>query len=174
MQKGYVQVYTGNGKGKTTAALGLTLRAVGAGLRVYIGQFLKNLVYSEIHALEKYLPGVVTEQFGYGECFVHRDTVTGDDLLSAKHGLERGLLAMTSGEFDVVIMDEINVAAFMGVIAENDILDLIDKKPDNVELILTGRYAPQSVIEKADLVTEMAEIKHYYNDGIEAREGIEK
>jgi cob(I)alamin adenosyltransferase len=173
MEKGYVQVYTGNGKGKTTCMLGLALRAVGAGLRVYIGQFMKDGDYSEIKALRQYLPIVAVEQYGEGLGFVKKGEASTEQLKAAYDGLERAKTALNGG-YDVVILDEINVAVYLGLLNVRDILGLIDAKPDGAELVLTGRYADPLVIEKADLVTEMTEIKHYYNQGVPARTGIEK
>ena len=174
LDKGYVQVYTGNGKGKTTAALGLTLRAVGAGLRVYIAQFLKGQDYSEVKCIkERFSDLVDIEQFGTPR-FVTTGTITDEDIALAKKALEKIKSAMLSGKYDIVIMEEANVAAYLGLISPKDILDMIDAKPDNVELIITGRYAPEEVIERADLVTEMKEVKHYYTKGVQARVGIEK
>ncbi len=174
LEAGYVQVYTGNGKGKTTAALGLTLRAVGAGLRVYIAQFLKGSDYSEVKCIkERFSDLVDIEQFGTPR-FVRTGNITEEDLELAKKALSRIEEALTSGKYDIVIMEEANVAAYLGLIKTEDILRLIDIKPSNVELVITGRYAPEEVIERADLVTEMKEIKHYYTKGVQARVGIEK
>ncbi len=174
LDKGYVQVYTGNGKGKTTAALGLTLRAVGAGLRVYIAQFLKGQDYSEVKCIkERFSDLVHIEQFGTPR-FVTTGTITDEDLVLAKKALEKIKEAMLSGKYDIVIMEEANVAAYLGLISAQDILDVIDAKPENVELVITGRYASEEVIERADLVTEMKEVKHYYTKGVQARVGIEK
>lgn len=175
MKKGYIQVYTGNGKGKTTAMIGLTVRAVGANLKVFIGQFMKDDEYSEIKALRSRFPEVTIEQFGAGNGFVRaHENVKDVDRESASHGYQRALEVLTSSLYDVVILDEINVASFMEIISVKEVLDLMDKKPENVELILTGRYAAKEIMEKADLITEMKEIKHYFNDGVIARDGIEK
>ncbi len=174
LDRGYVQVYTGNGKGKTTAALGLTLRAVGAGLKVYIAQFLKGQDYSEIKCLnERFSDSVKVEQFGTPR-FVTTGSITEEDLELAKEALRKIKEAMNSGEYDIVIMEEANVAAYLGLITPEDILDIIRNKPEKVELVITGRYAPEEVIEAADLVTEMKEVKHYYTKGVQARVGIEK
>ena len=174
LKEGYVQVYTGNGKGKTTAALGLTLRAVGAGLRVYIAQFLKGSDYSEVKCIkERFSDLVDIEQFGTPK-FVCSGSISDEDLELARKALQRIEEALTSGEYDIVIMEEANVAAYLGLIGVEDILRLIEKKPKDVELVITGRYAPQEVIDKADLVTEMKEVKHYYTKGVQARVGIEK
>ncbi|MCL2789852.1 MAG: cob(I)yrinic acid a,c-diamide adenosyltransferase [Desulfobulbus sp.] len=169
--RGFVQIYTGDGKGKTTAVLGLAIRAAGAGLRVYIGQFVKNADYSELHAL-RHLPEAITiEQYGLGCMLIH--AVTRQDIDAARHGLATINAAMTSGTFDLVIADEINVACVLGLLEECDLLELVARRPPAVELVLTGRGAPLSVLERADLVTEMRTIKHYYERGVLARKGIE-
>ncbi|MDI3534872.1 MAG: cob(I)alamin adenosyltransferase [Thermosediminibacterales bacterium] len=170
--KGYVQVYTGNGKGKTTAAIGMAVRAVGAGLKVFIGQFVKGMYYSELKSLERFYPDLIIKQYGTG-CFIFR-TPKQEDIDVAKKGFEEVKEVIKSGKYDLVILDEINIALYYKLVSLDDVLSLIDEKPENVELVLTGRNAPQEVIDKADLVTEMKEIKHYYTKGVEAREGIEK
>ena len=173
-EKGFIHVYTGNGKGKSTAAFGLALRAAGAGMRVYIGQFMKTGMYHEIKAFREYLPMISLEQYGNG-CLIGKEEVPAEeDYAAARTGLEKARSALTGGGFDIVILDEIIVTAHLGLIGEQDILDLIGAKPEGVELILTGRYAKQSVTERADLVTEMVEVKHYYNQGVLARDGIER
>jgi len=170
--QGFVHVYTGNGKGKTTAALGLALRAAGAGLRVFIGQFLKNCPYSEIRALERYADCISLEQYGTG-CFVFGNP-SDADRAAARRGFVKIMQHLASGAFDMVILDEVNIAVHFGMISVEELLALIDKRPDRVELILTGRYADSKIIERADLVTDMTEVKHYYAKGVEARKGIEK
>ncbi len=172
--KGYVQVYTGNGKGKTTCMLGLALRAAGAGKKVYIGQFLKDDEYSEIKALRTYLPQIEVEQFGAGKGFIKKGNASKEDIQCAKEGYRKGYEAATSGAYDVVILDEINVAMYYELVTKEEAFALMDAKAEHTELILTGRYAEEAVIEKADLVTEMTEIKHYYKAGVDARVGIEK
>ena len=168
---GYVQVYTGNGKGKTTAAFGLTLRSVGAGRRVFIGQFVKGRHYSELDALERFADSVTICQYGRG-CFIKRKPVD-EDITAACHGLEEIRKAIQSGAYDMVIVDEGNIAVFFGLITVDDLLSLIDDKPEEMELVITGRYAHERLIERADLVTEMREVKHYYREGVLGREGIE-
>lgn len=170
MKRGYVQVYTGNGKGKTTAAFGLALRAVCAGYKVYIGQFLKGMPYSELKAPE-FLPNLVIEQYGTAQ-FVHNKP-TQRDIDKAEEGLKKIEAIINSAEYDVVIMEEINVALMYGLLSTERILKIIKNKPETVELVLTGRYAKKEIIEAADLVTEMKMIKHYYNQGVSARKGIE-
>ena len=171
MMKGMIQVYTGKGKGKTTAALGLALRAAGAGLRVFIGQFLKKGSFSELKALER-LEGVEVEQFGSGR-FIG-STIRRKDKQCAAHGLSRIREVINSGEYDLVVLDEINVALSFNLIEEVELLEIITQRPIHVEIVLTGRNAPQEILKQADLVTEMREIRHYYENGVAARVGIEK
>lgn len=173
-KKGYIHIYTGNGKGKTTAALGLALRAAGYGIRTYIGQFIKSQPYGEIEAAKRLGSLITIEQFGR-KGFIHvTENPDAEDIARAQRGLERSLKMMLSGRYQIIILDEINVAIYFGLIKEKEVLDFISQKPEQVELILTGRYAPASVIRRADLVTEMKEKKHYYQKGIKARKGIEK
>ncbi len=172
--KGYIQVYTGNGKGKTTAALGLALRAAGRGQKIYIGQFLKGQMYGELVSAKKLYPSVIIEQFGRkGFIHVTRDPDR-EDIERAKRGLKRCLKAMLSRKYRIVVLDEINVAVDLNVLTEAEVHEFLDQRPENVEVILTGRYAPPSFVKRADLVTEMKEKKHYYKKGVTAREGIEK
>ena len=170
--KGYVQVYTGDGKGKTTAALGLAIRAAGAGLKVFIGQFIKSMAYSEIKALERFEDHITLRQFGRG-CFIRGNPCQADKDV-ARQALDAIGDALRSGSYDVVIADEANVAYQCRIVTEDDLLELIESRPDHVELVLTGRGAPPAVLERADLVTEMKALKHYYTKGVHAREGIEK
>ncbi len=169
--KGYIQVYTGNGKGKTTASLGLAMRAAGAGLKVYIAQFLKHGDYSEIKALSKH-ETITIEQFGAGK-FV-KGNPSEEEKASARTGYLKLCDALKSGRYDLVIAEEANVAVTCNLFSEDELLALLDMKPENVELVITGRGALESVINRADLVTEMKEIKHYYQQGVTARVGIEK
>lgn len=170
LDKGYIQVYTGNGKGKTTAALGISLRSVCAGNKVFFGQFLKGQDYSEKKA-DRYLPGFTLEQFG-GQCFIN-GTPTERDICDARIGLEKMKEALTSGEYDLVVFDEVNMALYFKLLTVEEVMAVLDLKPEKTEVILTGRYAPQEIIDRADLCTEMKEIKHYYNAGVDARVGIE-
>lgn len=170
--KGYLQVYTGDGKGKTTAALGLALRSVGAGLKVFMGQFIKSMEYSEIKALKHFKDQITLRQFGRG-CFI-RGNPCQADIDVAKKALDAIATALTSGDYDVVIADEANVAFQCRIVSEADLLNLINARPDNVELVLTGRGAPEAILDRADLVTEMKAVKHYYEKGVQARAGIEK
>ncbi len=170
--KGYIQVYTGDGKGKTTAALGLSLRAAGAGLKVYIAQFLKQGDYSEIKALKRFSDTIVLEQFGLGQ-FV-KGQPTQAEMDAARDGLEKARHVLLSGDYDVVILEEANVAVAMGLFSVKDLMEIIRQKPEHVELVITGRGAAPEVMEKADLVTEMKAVRHYYDQGVQARVGIEK
>lgn len=170
LEKGYIQVYTGNGKGKTTAALGITLRAACAGNKVFFGQFMKGQDYSEKKAVQ-FLPGLTMEQFG-GVCFIN-GAPTEKDISDAKAGLKRMKEVLSSGEYDLVVFDEINTALFFHLLTVEEVIAVLDLKPEKTEVIFTGRYAPQEIIDRADLCTEMKEIKHYYNAGVDAREGIE-
>ena len=170
--KGYVQVYTGDGKGKTTAAIGLAIRAVGAGLKVFIGQFVKGMEYSELKSLEKFSSLLKVKQYGRAK-FVHNKPAE-EDFAAARSGYEEIKNIIKSGQYDLVILDEANIAVYFKLLSVEDLLALIDEKPDSVELVFTGRNADQRLIDKSDLVTEMKEIKHYFYEGISAREGIEK
>jgi len=169
--KGYVQIYTGNGKGKTTASIGLAIRAAGAGLKVYIIQFLKKGDYSEIKALSRF-DNIIVEQYGLGN-FV-KGKPSDEDIAAGAAGYLKLCELLKENNHDVVIAEEANVAVMCNLISEKELLALIDMKPENVELVITGRGATAAVMEKADLVTEMKEIKHYYKKGVTARVGIEK
>ena len=170
--KGYVQVYTGNGKGKTTAAFGLALRAAGAGLKVYIAQFVKGTDYSELESIGILSDHITLKQYGLG-FFVNRSPDQ-EDMNAARQGLEKVREIMLSDGYDVVILDEANIATTYGLFPVEDLLSFIESRPENVELVITGRNADPRVVEAADLVTEMREVKHYYSKGVEARVGIEK
>ena len=174
LSKGYVQVYTGDGKGKTTAALGLALRAAGHGMRTYVGQFMKGQHYGELEALRDH-PHITIEQYGDVRC-IRREEVTPEHVAQAQRGLERAREAMLAlrGQYDIVVLDEVNVAIWFGLLAVEEVLTFLDQKPEYVEVILTGRRAPQELIERADLVTEMREVKHYYQQGVASRDGIER
>ncbi len=172
--KGYIHVYTGMGKGKTTAALGVALRAIGHGHRVYIGQFMKGIAYGEVFAAEKIGDALVIERYGE-DSMVHPDAPRTEDLQRAVDGLQRLRNAMHSGAYQVVILDEINVTVDYNLLPESEVLALLDEKPDGVELILTGIHAPQAFLDRADLITEMTEVKHYYrSQGILSRPGIDR
>lgn len=170
LKRGFIHIYTGNGKGKTTAAIGLAIRAAGAGLKVYIGQFLKGGYYSELNALKKF-KNIKVEQFGRG-CFIKKKA-TKEDLKLAKNGLEKVKKIISEGVCDVMILDEINVAVHLKLLKLNDVINLIKKMPKKMELILTGRYLHPKILKIADLISEVKEVKHYYKKGIKARRGIE-
>jgi len=172
MKQGMIQVYTGDGKGKTTAAFGLALRAWGVGLKIYIGQFMKYRECSELNAFERFSPNIIIAQFGRRR-FI-QENVFKEDVQCAQKGFDRLVDVIYSQEYDLVILDELNVALHFGLIKEGHVLDLLNNKPKSVELVLTGRYATDAIMEKADLVTEMQAKKHYFNEGLEARLGIEK
>ena len=174
MKKGYVQIYTGNGKGKTTAALGLALRACGYGMRTYIGQFMKGQHYGELDAVKRLGGLVVIEQYGLPQFCTPSDPPNPEQVAAAQKGLARIRDVIASAEYDIVVMDEINTAIFFKLIDTDEVVEIVRSKPESVELVLTGRYAPDELIELADLVTEMKEIKHYYTRGVEARDGIER
>ena len=191
--KGYVQVYTGNGKGKTTAAIGLTIRALGAGKKVLFLQFMKAKAYSEHKILPGISPNLTLETVGKPFFVVKEGSMPEKELAKWRKkavvfppgqppreyvelvgkGLERAKEALTSGEYDLVVLDEINVALHFGLASWEQVKDLIDSKAEQVELVMTGRYALPELMEKADLVTEMREVKHYYEVGVMARPGIE-
>jgi cob(I)alamin adenosyltransferase len=170
--KGTVQIYTGDGKGKTTAALGLGLRAWGHGARVLVIQFMKGRInYGELEAAQK-LDGFDVEQYGR-ETFVDRDDPAPQDVALAREALARAQQVAAANEYDLVILDEVNVAADYGLVTAEEILAIIEAKPPAMELVLTGRDAPASFVEAADLVSEMREVKHHYRHGLPARKGIE-
>lgn len=193
MKQGYVQVYTGNGKGKTTAAIGLAIRALGAGLRVLFLQFMKSKVYSEHQILPQLSPLLTLETLGKPFFIAHEGTLSaeqlaqwGDDvvvfppgqppadyLAIIQSGIKRAHEAVSSGDYDLVVLDEINVALHFQLVTWPQVKAILANRPASVELILTGRGAPPELLEQADLVTEMREIKHYYQQGIAARPGIE-
>lgn len=170
MSKGQIHIYTGNGKGKTTAALGLSLRAVCSGKKVYFGQFVKGMEYSELKAPE-YLPGFEIRQFGR-DCFIFNDP-TDEDRAAAREGLEICRQVLKEGRHDIVVLDELNIALYYKLFSVEEAIELIKSKADHQELIITGRYAPPELLEIADLVTEIKEIKHYYQKELPARQGIE-
>lgn len=171
MEKGYVQVYTGDGKGKTTAALGLALRAAGAGFKVYIGQFIKQGCYSELDALKRYEDLITIEQFGTGRYI--RGEPDEEDIAAAQKCLDAIRAAVASGQYKLVIMDEAGVAEFFRLISADDVASVIAARPEDVELVITGRRVSGEVQDRADLITEMRAVKHYYEKGVLARKGIE-
>lgn len=165
-----IQVYTGNGKGKTTAALGLAIRAAGAGQNVYICQFAKGQIYNELKALKK-IKNIKIEQFGR-RCFI-RKSPENIDIQMALGGLKKAAQIIAKKRYRVIILDEINIAVKLGLIPLSDLLKLLKSVPENTELVLTGRDANQAIIKLADLVSEVKEVKHYYSKGVKARKGIE-
>lgn len=190
--KSFVQVYTGNGKGKTTAAIGLAIRAIGAKKKVLFLQFMKSKVYSE-HNILPNLPNLTLETVGKPFFILKKGMLTeeetkrwGDEVVLfeegyppadyvelIKKGYERALLALKSGTFDLVVLDEYNMALFFGLIGREETEELLAQRNPNTELVFTGRGAPEFLLEAADLVTEMREVKHYYTQGVNARLGIE-
>jgi cob(I)alamin adenosyltransferase len=167
-----VQVYTGNGKGKTSAAFGAALRAVGRGLKVYVIQFIKGgFDYGELHIVDR-LPNLKLAAFGRGR-FIMESPPAQEDVKLAREAFELAKKVVAEGEYDVVILDEINVAVSLKMVDVKEVIDLVKNKPKHVELILTGRNAPIQITELADLVTEMKEIKHPYSQGVPPRKGIE-
>lgn len=173
LSRGFIQIYTGNGKGKTTAAIGQAVRAAGAGLKTYIAQFMKEYPYSELESLKRLNDFITVEQF-CGDDFVYRRQLPDKaELKRAAEGLQIAKQRMLSGNYDIIILDEAIVAIYFKLLTVDQVMEFINKKPDEVELILTGRYCPDELISRADLVTEMKEVKHYYTLGITSRKGIE-
>lgn len=171
MEKGYIHLYTGNGKGKTTAAFGLALRAACAGKRVFVGQFVKSMRYHETD-VESWTDRIHTEQFGSG-CFIVKDP-TEEDIRLAEQGGRRCLEILQGNEYDVVILDELTIALYYRLLDRKAVERLLAARQPSTELVITGRYAPSWLIDSADLVTEMVEVKHYYASGVAARDGIER
>lgn len=171
LSNGYLQLYTGNGKGKTTAALGLTLRAAGAGLRIWFAQFIKSGCYSEIAALQRFGDTVSVHQYGDGAFIPHHPTHL--QIAQAQAGLSETAAALRSGDYDVVILDEANAAVSVGLFSIQALLQALTERHAHTEAVVTGRDAHPQLLQLADLVTEMREVKHYYNDGCGARIGIE-
>lgn len=170
--KGYIQIYTGDGKGKTTAALGVAIRAAGYGMKTYIGQFMKGQHYGELTALKNHAH-ITIEQYGDTE-HVHREKITQKHIDQAHHGLERARQMLLSNQYDIIILDEINVAIWFDLLKQEKVIEVLNERPEHVEVILTGRHAPELLIDLADLVSDVKEIKHYYNLGVKARIGIER
>lgn len=178
MDQGYIQVYTGDGKGKTTAAFGLAVRALCAGKSVYVGQFVKSMKYHETRIEELFsMAGesfgcIRIEQLGRG-CFIDKNPEA-VDVEMAHEGLRRCADYMRSGEYDVVILDELCIALHFGLLRLDEVLGVLAQRNPHTEVVITGRKAPQGLIDVADLVTEMREIKHYYHEGVLSRDGIER
>ncbi len=193
LEDGYVQVYTGNGKGKTTAAIGIAIRMIGAGGRVFFQQYMKAAGYSEHKILSSISPNLEWEAVGKPYFIVKKGSCSEEELAEYKmkyvvveegetlpeysemmqKGLEKAAAALRSGEYDMVVLDEVNCALYYGLLSTEDVLDAIKNRAKGTEVILTGRMAPEEIIEAADLVTEMKEIKHYYTKGVLARVGVE-
>jgi cob(I)alamin adenosyltransferase len=171
MKKGLVQIYTGDGKGKTTAALGLSLRAAGRGLKVFIAQFAKGVFYGELEALKRFAPQITLKQYGRNT-FIHEEP-TEEDWRLAREGWKEVRAVLERGEHDLLILDEIGIALHYRLVSLEEVRQLMGGKPESVELVLTGRKIPEALYDLADLVTEMREIKHYYSAGVQARKGIE-
>ncbi len=167
---GYIHLYTGNGKGKTTAAFGLALRAVGAGMKIFIAQFVKGMHYAELDAIKRF-PEIELKQYGL-DCFIDNEP-TEIDIQAARKGLEEVADVFLKNQFDMVILDEVCIALYYNLFETEELLAVLKEKPESMEIILTGRYAPPELFKIADLVTEMKEIKHYYTRGVQARIGIE-
>ncbi|MDU2066166.1 MAG: cob(I)yrinic acid a,c-diamide adenosyltransferase [Sporomusaceae bacterium] len=191
--KGYVQIYTGDGKGKTTAAIGLAIRALGAGKRVLFLQFMKSKSYSEHLVLKNLAPNLTVETIGKPFFIAKEGSLSPEELAQwsdevvvfpqgkppeeykalAEQGVKRAEAAVSSGEFDMVILDEIVVANYFELVNDQQLQSILAKRLESVEVILTGRKASKALMKQADLVTEMKEVKHYYQQGVEARKGIE-
>lgn len=169
MEKGYIHVYTGNGKGKTTAAFGLAVRASLSGKKVFIGQFVKDMKYNETK-LPNFLNNIVIKQLGNG-CFINKSP-NQNDMISAKLGLRECAEALQI--YDVVILDELTIALYFNLLTVYEVIEVLKSKSEKTEVIITGRYAPQELIDIADLVTNMVEVKHYYTQGVLSRDGIDK
>lgn len=173
LEKGFIQIYTGNGKGKTTAAIGQAVRAAGSGLRSYIIQFMKEYPYSELQGISYLNEWITLEQYCGDEFVLQKQAPPAEEILKAQKGLETAKNKMLSGKYDIIILDEVCVAIYFGLLETESIIQFMKEKPGNVELILTGRYCTAELIDAADLVTDMGEVKHYYRYGIKARKGIE-
>ena len=171
-QRGLVMVFTGNGKGKTTAALGQALRALGHGWRVCMIRFMKGLRDGEILAAEKFLPNLTIHLCGQ-DSLVLKGEATPADVDMAMEALALARREAASGQWEMLILDELNVALDFGLVGFDEVLDLIDNVPPTLDIIITGRNAPQGLIDRADTVSEVREIKHHYNNGIKSRESIE-
>lgn len=169
--KGYIQLYTGNGKGKTTAAFGLAVRALCAGKRVFIGQFVKSIKYNETRIESLFEKQLVIRQFGRG-CFLDHKPGK-EDVFSASEGLRQCVEVLASAQWDLVVLDELTIAVYFGLLTDEEVLRALEQRASGTEVVLTGRYASEKLIEKADLVTEMCEVKHYYTQGILSRDGFD-
>jgi cob(I)alamin adenosyltransferase len=174
MRKGFVQIYTGNGKGKTSAALGIALRAAGAGMRTLLIQFMKgNFPYREHNSLKLLEEWITVERFGTDRFVIEKRPPSAEEKAAIAEGLTRARRAFEEHSHDIVILDEVCVSVHFGALSGDEVLDLIKLRPSETELILTGRYCPIEWYDYADLVTEMTEIKHYYTQGVLSRPGID-
>jgi len=173
LNRGYIQIYTGNGKGKTTAAIGQSIRAAGFGLKTFIIQFMKEYPYNEIKLLQKLDEWIEIIQCGKDDFVYKKELPSKEEIEKVRKELNDAKEKMISGKYDLIILDEVCVAIYFKLFTTNEILEFVKSKPENVELILTGRYCPHELIYVADLVTEMKEVKHYYQKGVLARQGIE-
>lgn len=173
LKKGFIQVYTGNGKGKTTAAIGQAVRAAGFGLRTYFVMFMKEFPYNEVKSLERLKDFITIVQVGNDDFVYKKVLPQKEEKLKIKNALDTAKRKMLGGEYELIVLDEIFVSIYFGLLTKEEVISFINEKPEQVELILTGRYCPQAIIDKADLVTEMKEVKHYYEKGVMARRGIE-
>ncbi len=174
MERGSIQIFTGNGKGKTSAALGILLRAVGSNYKCLLIQFMKkDFSYSEIESLKLFSKLVTVKTFGGDSHVIEKRPPNSDEIKEIKSGLELAKMSLQKSTFDVIVLDELCTASHFGLCANEDVICLFDNWSDSTELILTGRYCPESWFKYAGLVTEMKEIKHYYTRGVESRKGID-
>lgn len=168
-----IQVYTGNGKGKTTAAIGQVIRAAGNGLKTYFAMFMKDFEYGEIKILKNLSEFIQIKQYGNDSFVFDKKFPSLEVKTKIQNGLKECLTMMKSGNYNIIVLDEVIVSIYFGLLETHDLINIISQKPKGVELILTGRYCPDEIIDLADLVTEMNEIKHYYQKGITSRKGFE-
>ncbi len=173
LKKGYIQIYTGNGKGKSTAAIGLAIRAAGYGLKVFILQLMKDFPYNEGKILSIMSDKIRVVKIGRDDWVFRKEKPPQEEVDQAEKALSEFEEVMISKKYDVFILDEICAAIYFGLVNEERVMKILDKKPESIELVLTGRYCSGSLISRADLVTEMKEIKHYYSTGVKSRPGID-
>ena len=173
LSKGFVQVYTGNGKGKTTAAIGVAVRAAGTGLTTYFLQIMKNFPYSELKSLKKFKNFITVKQIGNDDFVLEKREPSDTEKAEIVKALDEVKSLMRERKYDIFALDEICVAVYFGLVKVEDVLEIIRQKPRETELILTGRYCPEEIINEAHLVTRMEEVKHYFNQGILSRKGID-
>lgn len=172
LDKGFIQVYTGNGKGISTAAIGQAVRAAGFGLKTYFVMFMKEFPYNEVMSLTKLKDVITIVQIGKDDFVYKKVPPSEEEKTKIKNAFSEAKTKMLNGEYDLIVLDEILVSIYFGLISKEEVISFIDEKPVNVELIMTGRYCPQEIIDKADLVTEMKEMKHCYDKGVLARGGL--